>query len=384
MSTRKAEIPKPQPKKQQQRQKKDVEQVKSEKPVQQKPKISFTAQHFSHVSSTKKWSSRELLEAIQGEAVNIHPSLLEYALGTAQDIKVNEDEKCEIFLRMILDQIRDEPADERKSFKQLISNIINRTLNFIKPIRPNTLAVGNCIRILKKLISDMEPAESETQRSIMINTIVRFIDERITSPHSYIIRAISEKIFNGDVVLTYGYSTMIAEALCNAYNRGVTFKVIVIDSGPNYDSKSMLDLLPAIDVRYLYLSGLSYVMPEVTKVIIEPYGILSNNAAVTKAGSAIVSMVADDFGIPVLFACPAYRFVSEVRVDALTKNEILTGDFMKEAPSGEYLSFMYDVTPGTFVDVVVSELGNIPVNSVSTNIKFLQDSYTLCTKPTIQ
>ena len=42
---------------------------------------------------------------------------------------------------------------------------------------------------------------------------------------------------------------------------------------------------------------------------------------------------------------------------------------------------MYDVTPGMYVDVVICELGNIPVNSISTNIKYIQEYYAMFCKP---
>ena len=37
----------------------------------------------------------------------------------------------------------------------------------------------------------------------------------------------------------------------------------------------------------------------------------------------MISMVAHECGKPVLFVCPSYRFVTEVRIDALAKNEMI-------------------------------------------------------------
>ena len=124
-------------------------------------------------------------------------------------------------------------------------------------------------------------------------------------------------------------------------------------------------------------------MPEVKKVLIEPCGILSNNAAQTPAGTAMIAMVASDCNVPVFFVCGSYRFVSDVRIDALSKNEIVGKEFIGKGPNGdartdmEYLALAYDVTPGQYVDLVICELGNIPLNSISTNIKFIQESYTM-------
>ena len=43
----------------------------------------------------------------------------------------------------------------------------------------------------------------------------------------------------------------------------------------------------------------------------------------------------------------------------------------------EYFALMYDVTPGEYVNVVISEIGENPVNSISTNMKYIQESYLL-------
>ena len=97
----------------------------------------------------------------------------------------------------------------------------------------------------------------------------------------------------------------------------------------------------------------------------------------------MISLVASDCNVPVFFVCGSYRFVSDVRIDALSKNEIISSEFIKPVPDDtiqtdqEYLSLAYDVTPGQYVDLVICELGNIPLNSISTNIKYIQESYTM-------
>jgi hypothetical protein len=42
----------------------------------------------------------------------------------------------------------------------------------------------------------------------------------------------------------------------------------------------------------------------------------------------------------------------------------------------EYQALNYDVTPGEYVNVVICELGKVPINSISMNIKFIQANQT--------
>jgi translation initiation factor eIF-2B subunit delta len=128
------------------------------------------------------------------------------------------------------------------------------------------------------------------------------------------------------------------------------------------------------------MSGLSYVMPEVKKVLIEPCGILSNNAALTPIGTAMIAMVAHEFGVPVIMPCPSYRFVEKVSIDGLARNEILSKNFVIQRTEAtgvkaDYLALAYDVTPGQYIDIVMCEVGNLPVNSISAMMTVIQESY---------
>ena len=71
-----------------------------------------------------KWTSKELLERRPSDQARIHPALLEFALRTAQDLSLDEDERTRIFLRMMQRQIRDEPCGDRDSFIEGASGII--------------------------------------------------------------------------------------------------------------------------------------------------------------------------------------------------------------------------------------------------------------------
>jgi translation initiation factor 2B subunit (eIF-2B alpha/beta/delta family) len=104
-------------------------------------------------------------------------------------------------------------------------------------------------------------------------------------------------------------------------------------------------------------------MPKVKKVVIEPCGILSNNVALTSIEIAMIAMVAHESGVPVIMPCPSYRFISKVNIDEVTPNEILAQEFLKPRPEragivADSLTFVYDVTPGQSVNIVMCEIEN--------------------------
>jgi translation initiation factor eIF-2B subunit delta len=328
-----------------------------------------------------------LLENLKKESDRtiIHPALLEFALQSAQDLVLDEDERTRVFLRMVAQQIRDEPAEERE-FKRTINGLIARTMTFLysSKKRVTPIGIGQAVRVLKKANGADDPpgSSADLRRQALLLGIERFIEEKIDDVAEVLERKVAEAIVDDDVVLTYAWSPVICRALKSAHASGVRFRLIVVDSRPNFDARRLVEQVPELDVRYVLITGVSYVMTEVKKVLIEPCGILSNNAAQTPIGTAMISMMAHEAGVPVIFVCPSYRFVSRVSIDALSKNERLAKELVRPVPRSDivadplYLSLTYDVTPGQYVDLVMSELGNIPVNSISTNIKYIQDSYT--------
>ena len=335
-----------------------------------------------------KRTSRELLEQVGSSQRDlIHPALLEFALQTEQDLSVDEDQRTRVFMEMMMQQIQDEPVDKKVPFVRTLFSLISRTKDFLDKIRLTPIGISNATQFIQAQIKTENHVEPEELRSDLLYRINFFIEDKIDDVAVFIAKATAEMIMDGDVVLTYGWSHLIYKALKQAAAQGKTFRVIVVDSRPSFNSRRLVERLSGIDVRYVLISGLSYVMPEATKVLIEPCGILSNNAAHTPIGTSMIAMVAHECGVPVIFVCPSYRFGSDVRIDALSKNEIVSPELIPQTPISsteptyEYLALTYDVTPGQYVDVVICELGNIPVNSISTNIKYIQDQYTMFSRP---
>ena len=371
---------------QQQNQKQNQQQQPPAQPAKEEPESEIT-KLFSHILVVEKCSSQKLIKMASEKNgdLPLHPALIEYILSTSFDISVDENENCKRFMKAMHTMIEDEPISENERFIYSILRIIKVTMTLLNKIRMTTPGIGNCVRFIKaqlpkdKVLKTV--AADEEFRAALLAAIDNFVREKIEDVESLLVRNVSNKLLDGDVVLTYGYSPIIIQALREA-SKEKKFRIIVVDSRPSFISKRVVEQLPDLDVRYVLISGLSYVMPEVTKVLIEPSGILSNNAALTPVGTAMIAMVAHEFDVPVLFVCGSYKFVGDVRVDALAKNEILGPQLVQSLPGNkathdkEYFALMYDVTPGEYVNVVISEIGENPVNSISTNMKYIQESYT--------
>jgi translation initiation factor eIF-2B subunit delta len=346
---------------------------------------------FSHIPVVRRLSSREFLDGLKkpSDRDAIHPALLEFQMQDATDFSIDEDERTRRFMRMMMQQVRDEPLGDDPSQKGWFLPLIMRTMEFLysSDKRMTPIGVGNAVRFLKEQTPDQDRRfigqsreVEERRKAYLLAAIQHFIEDRIDEVSDFLSRSLSQSILEDDVILTYGWSSIICNALKIAQKKPVRFRVIIVDSRPNFDTRQLVDRIPELDVRYTLMSGLSYVMPEVKKVLIEPCGILSNNAALTPIGTAMIAMVAHHSGVPVIMPCPSYRFVNKVSIDGLARNEILAPEFLKSRPKAEdvkadYLALVYDVTPGQYVDIVKCEVGDLPVNSISAMMKVIQDRY---------
>ena len=140
--------------------------------------------------------------------------------------------------------------------------------------------------------------------------IDEFIDKRIKSADELIMRNLlglephtTPKIVDGDVVLTYGRSHVVEEALKYAHSLNTKFRVVVVDSRPRLEGRGLLKSLAehGIQCTYVLLSAVSYVMKDVTKVILGAAAMMANGTALSRVGTAVVAMMAP-LRRPVIFA----------------------------------------------------------------------------------
>ena len=223
-----------------------------------------------------------------------------------------------------------------------------------------------------------------------------FIRERIVAAGNLISAMAVDKIRDGDVVLTYGRSSVVEQLLkrAKAGSRKVQFHVVVVDARPSLEGRGLLERLTTagISCTYVFLNALSYVMVNVTKVFLGAAAIMSNGAVLSRVGTAVVAMTAKSRNVPVIFCCETYKLCEKVFLDSVVSNELGDpgalapphrssssfsdpaagggggkdddGDEKRGGQSVKYLNLMYDVTPIKFVGMVVTEVGMIPPTAI--------------------
>eukprot|EP00968_Pinguiococcus_pyrenoidosus_P019978 scaffold2255_cov259-Pinguiococcus_pyrenoidosus.AAC.4 len=79
---------------------------------------------------------------------------------------------------------------------------------------------------------------------------------------------------------------------------------------------------PLLSLRLQPSLGLSYALQDANKVVLGVDALMSNGAAVARAGTAAVAMAAKARHVPVIVACETYKLSQKVQLDAIVANEL--------------------------------------------------------------
>lgn len=105
-------------------------------------------------------------------------------------------------------------------------------------------------------------------KQILLDSIQSYIHDQIGKALEAISDRTQTKISNGDVILTFGCSSVILSILDEAKSNR-DFRVIVVDSRPWHEGSEMLRRLVAKNIKCtcVLINAVGFIMPEVNKVL---------------------------------------------------------------------------------------------------------------------
>jgi len=160
------------------------------------------------------------------------------------------------------------------------------------------------------------------------------------------------------------------------------------------EGKALLRVLSShsIPCTYLLLPAIGSVITTINKVIVGAHSLHANGAVLSRAGTALVAMMAKEHSVPVLVCCETYKFSETVPLDSFARNELAPLSIFKMEPDLtnpdglpppqtakatphpnpggtedllEVMNPLYDLTPPGSITAVVTEVGIIPPNSIN-------------------
>ncbi|KAJ7638585.1 eukaryotic translation initiation factor 2B delta subunit [Roridomyces roridus] len=316
-----------------------------------------------------------------GAKGDIHPCIVQLALQFSE---------CIATLTAFKTVIQDYTTPPNTTLSRHLMTHLSPQITHLVSARPMSVTMGNAIRQLKLEISgsDIDMPEQDA-KDVLCQKIDDYIRDRIIIADEVIQDLAGKKIKDGDVILTYARSSVVEKVLLSAYKQGKRFSVIVVDSRPLLEGKALLQALtsaapmswtlsndsllpppPPIPCTYALLPALPSLIAEATTVILGAHSLHSNGAVFSRAGTALVAMMAQQHSVPVLVCCETYKFSEGVMLDGFGKNELAPShlfqtDAASQGPNLEILNPLYDLTPPSCITAVVTEVGLIPPSSIS-------------------
>lgn len=340
---------------------------------------------FTHFVGKKEGG---LGTGIKGE---IHPAIIRLGRQFADMKIVGANARCIAALVAFKTIIQDYITPQNLTLARDLTQYISPQISYLVSARPMAVGMGNSIRELKYHISvvsiDMPEQDAKDHLCEQIDT---YISHRIVLADSVIEEYAMAKIQNGAVIMTYARSSVVERVLIAAWTRGKRFSVKVVDSRPMLEGKNMLAQFVKVGIpcTYLLINGVGSVIAEVSMVFLGAHAINSNGSVYSRAGTALVAMLAKEHSVPVLVLSETYKYSNNIQLDSFTKNElapipdprtssrrITTRDRLGNEtdvddetrnPNLQSINPLYDLTPHTHITVLVTEVGLIPPSAIST------------------
>jgi translation initiation factor eIF-2B subunit delta len=199
---------------------------------------------------------------LQG-GLQIHPKILRLGIKYANRQLQGANARTIAMLKAFKHVIRDYENTSGKPLAMDLDAKLKPLIQFLIDCRPLAIGMGNAIKNLKRQIGvTMNISNDEESKAYLISEIDRYIQERIVLSAEAIAGTAADKINNGDVILTYASSHSVESTFKQAHSQGKNFQVIVVDSRPRFEGRTLLTRLAAAGIQcsYIMLNAVSFIM----------------------------------------------------------------------------------------------------------------------------
>jgi ribose 1,5-bisphosphate isomerase len=175
-------------------------------------------------------------------------------------------------------------------------------------------------------------------------------------------------ISDGDVVLTHCNSEAALACILTAHREGKRIEVFATEVRPRNQGLLTIRALndAGIPTNFIVDSAVRSYMNDVDLVITGADAITVNGAVVNKIGTAQIALTAHEARTPMVVAAETYKFAprtilgERLAIEERETAEVLDPAIAAGLPHVRVRNPAFDVTPGRYVDLIVTEIGAIP------------------------
>lgn len=275
---------------------------------------------FNHLYVDKTVSPNDSLNS-----TTMHPAIVRLGTQYSSGIVKGSNARCLAFMNAMKLMIDEYETPSQKDFTRGLDEYIDICKIYLDKCRPVAVSIANAVKFIKWQINQLPQHETDAKhKSTLLEAIDTYIRDQIDKAAEAISNQVQQKISDGDVLLTFGCSSVIQLILNDAKKSKRDFRVIVVDARPWHEGQEMLRRLVARNIKCtcVLINAVGFIMPEVTKVLLGAHALLANGYVMSRAGTAQVALVAKSYNVPVLVCCETHKFSERVLTDAFVYNEI--------------------------------------------------------------
>ncbi|KAK8791402.1 hypothetical protein WA588_001410, partial [Blastocystis sp. NMH] len=331
----------------------------------------------------------------------IHPLFLQLGLLMGNREVCGANRRAEYLLRAMKQLLHDVPALPEESaldYMSRISRCVAANYAYIRSVRAPSVPMERLFAEIKtsiSFVSDGRASGEETAQAVHDRVESRLNDwgKFLESKKRSIVECLTRQIEVDDVVVTFGESERVTEALVAAARRSpaIRFRVVVIAGRPKINNDAMLRKLVQNRVACTLapLNALPYVMETATKAIVSASAMLANGSAVADIGTAVVATACQTYHIPLLVVADSFKFSRSVQLDSIAKNELNDSksfrptlqtagkerwvlDGYEDIENLQLINLSYDLVPAALISGIVTEYSIIPATSVASVLRDME------------
>ncbi|MDW7989787.1 MAG: ribose 1,5-bisphosphate isomerase [Archaeoglobaceae archaeon] len=238
---------------------------------------------------------------------------------------------------------------------------IQKASQLLLNTRPTAVSLYNAINYVMRY----QGKSVEEKRQNLIKRIEEFINW-VENAQKKIAEIGEKRIKNGSILLTHCNSSTAIAVIKKAHEMGKKIEVFATESRPRFQGHITARQLRemGIDVTIIVDSAVRFFMKEVNAVIVGADAITANGALINKIGTSQIALCAKEAGVPFIVAAETYKFSPRtlagemVIIEERSEEEVLPKDLISIGVKAR--NPVFDVTPRSYIDVIITEIGAIP------------------------
>lgn len=227
--------------------------------------------------------------------------------------------------------------------------------------RPTAVSLFNAINYIMRYRGE----SIEEKRESLVSRAEEFISW-VENAQRRIAEIGEKRIKDGSTILTHCNSSAAIAVIKKAHEAGKRIEVFATESRPRWQGHiTARQLIEAgVEVTLIVDSAVRFFINEVDCVIVGADTITANGALINKIGTSQVALCAKEARVPFMVAAETFKFSPKtlfgdlVQIEERSAEEVAPKELLDLGVKVRNPAF--DVTPRSYIDVIITEIGAIP------------------------